>query len=125
MSTAFFVSAAWLAATVTSPTLAGDEPGAHAAAADEDAAYARALEKRAGDVLGVLKLDDPAKAARVREAVINQYRGLRRLHDARDANIKALQGRPVPDEAGPGKRIEAERARADAASSALNDRFLA
>src|SRR4051794_39494041 len=99
MRTVFFVSAIWLAAAVTSPTFAGDQSDAPAAAADEDAAYARALEKRAGDVLGVLGLDDPAKAARVREAVIDQYRGLRRLHDARDANIKALQGRPAPDKA--------------------------
>jgi hypothetical protein len=121
----FFVSAAWLATAVASPTLAGDEPGGPPVATDEDAVYARVLEKRASDVLGVLGLDDPAKAARVREAVINQYRGLRSLHDARDANIKALQGRPNPDGGEPGKLIDAERARADAASSALNDRFLA
>jgi hypothetical protein len=127
MRTVFFVSVstAWLAAAVASPTLAADEPGGPAAANDEEAAYTRALEKRADDVLAVLRLNDPAKVAHVREAVINQYRGLRKLHDARDATIKALQSRPNPDGGGPGKQIEAERARADAASSALNDRFLA
>src|SRR4051812_13339404 len=118
MRTVSFVLAAWLVAAVASLTFAGDEPGAPAAAADEEAAYTRVLEQRADAVLGVLKLDDPAKAAHVREAVINQYRGLRKLHDARDATIKALQGRPDPDEAGTAQQIEAERARADAASSA-------
>jgi hypothetical protein len=126
MRTAFFFSVACLAAPAALPTFAVDEPQAPAtAAADEESAYTRVLEKRADDMLGVLGLDDPARAARVREAVITQYRGLRRLQDTRDANIRALGERPDPDKSGPDKRVEAERERSNAAAAALNERFLA
>jgi hypothetical protein len=126
MRTAFFFSVACLATPAALPTLAVDDPKAPAtAAADEELPYTRALEKRADDMLGVLGLDDPAKAGRVREAVITQYRGLRRLQDTRDANIRALGERPDPDKSGPDKRVEAERERSNAAAAALNERFLA
>jgi hypothetical protein len=102
---------------------AADEPAA--ADADTDAAYTRVLEKRADDVLAVLKLDDPARAARVREAVIEQYRGLRRLHDARDARIKSLRDRPGAESAEVEGLVRADRERAEAASAALHERFFA
>ncbi len=125
MRTALFISVACLAAPAASPTFGADGPNALAAAADDDPAYSRVLEKRAADVLDVLGLDDPAKATRVREAVINEYRGLRKLHDARDAAIKALRGRGDRDKAELARQVEAERERTDAAASALTDGFLA
>jgi hypothetical protein len=125
MRTAFFVSVVCLAAPSATPTFGANGPNAPAAASDDDSAYTKVLEKRAADVLDVLGLDDPAKAARVREAVVNQYRGLRKLHDARDAAIQAFKGRSDQDKSELAGRIEAERARTDAAASALNDRFLA
>ncbi len=90
-----------------------------------DPAYTRVLEKRAADILDALKLDDQARAARVREIVIAQYRGLRKLHDARDAAIQATRDRRDREPAAKSRSIEAERARNDEAASALNDRFLA
>src|SRR5262249_24480875 len=120
MRTALFVSVACLAAPAACPTFGADGPAAPpAATADDGPAYMKVLEKRAADVLDVLALDEPAKAARVREVVINQYRGIRRLQDARDAAIKALKDRRDQDKSELAGRIEAERARTDAAASAL------
>jgi hypothetical protein len=115
-----FSSVACLALAL--PNFAGDAP---AAKADTDEAYTRVLETRAADILDVLGIDDPAKAARVRETIINQYRTLRTLQDARDAAIGALKARTDLEKAGLAERIDAERARADAAASAANDRYLA
>src|SRR5687767_273801 len=55
---------------------------------NEEAQYTADITKRANDVLAVLKLDDTAKADRVRETIINQYRALRTWHDANGANLK-------------------------------------
>jgi hypothetical protein len=92
---------------------------------DADEAYTHVLETRAADILDVLSIDDPAKAARVRETIINQYRTLRTLQDARDAAIRALNARTGLAKAGLAEQIDAERARADAAASTANDRYLA
>jgi hypothetical protein len=118
----YFISVACLTSTAAVPIIAADGSNAQT---DADPAYSRVLEKRAADVLDVLKLDDSAKAARVREAVVNQYRGLRKLHDARDEAIQAIKDRRDLDQPGLAKQIEAERAQSEAASSALNDAFLA
>ena len=118
MRTAFcFLSVACLAALSTLPAIAADGPDAQTAA---DRSYTQALEKRAADILDVLGLDDPAKAARVRETVINQYRGLRKLQDTRDGAIKALKDQP-----GLAKQLEEVHAHYEATASALNDSFLA
>ena len=123
MRAALFLSVACLAAL---SAFAADEPKAPSTApADAALEYTRDLEKRADGVLQALDLNDPARAARVREAVINQYRNLRRLHDARDANIRALKDRPDPARSELDKQVEAERARTDQAAAMLNARFLA
>lgn len=99
-------------------TTAQDAP---VAPKEDEAAYARTLEKRVADILAELKLDDPAVAGRVRDKIVAQYKGLRALHDARDAKLRAIE----PKDPGKSGRIEAERALAEVASSTLNDRFLA
>jgi hypothetical protein len=114
MRAAMFCSIACLAASAAVPASAADTAA--------EAEYTRALEKRAGDVLDVLKLDDEAKAARVRAVIIDEYRGLRKVHDARDAGIKAASELAPPDR---DARIKAERDRGDAAAAALNEKFLA
>jgi hypothetical protein len=60
------------------------------AAGDAAAEYTRAVEKRADDVIAALELKDPAKAKRVHEAVVPQYRALKDWHDANDAELKSL-----------------------------------
>ncbi len=91
----------------------------------DEAAYTRTIEKRADDVLGELRLNELAIAGRVRGIVIDQYRGLRSLHDARDAKVAQILADGTLE--GPTKvaRIEAERASTRNAAAALNDRFLA
>ena len=58
------------------------------AQAPDEAQYTADITKRANDVLAVLALDDTAKADRVRETIMNQYRALRTWHDANDAKLK-------------------------------------
>ena len=83
-----------------------------------DAAYEADLAKRADGVLQVLKLEDQAKAVRVREALIAQYRSLRTLHDARDAKLKQL---PSQDKDGAAK-VKGET---DQAVKKLHEEFIA
>ena len=125
MRPAFWSSIVCLAVAVVPPSPAAEGPTAPVTAPDADAAYTRALGKRADAVLDALTLQDPAKAARVRGAVIGQYRDLRRLHDARDANIKSLRDGPHVAQAELDRQIEDERGRTDAEAAALHGRFLA
>jgi hypothetical protein len=62
---------------------------AHAAPVD-DAAYTADITKRANDIIALLNISDAAQADKVRDVIITQYRGLRALHDARDAKVKEL-----------------------------------
>jgi hypothetical protein len=117
----FFVSAAWL--SFQAPATGGSDTPAAAKA--DDLAYSKTLEKRASEILEELQIKDPAIAGRVREVIIRQYRGLRDLHEARDAKIKGIQGAPDIAKDRKAGRIEAERASTEAAASSLNGRFLA
>jgi hypothetical protein len=58
------------------------------AQSDDEAKYTTDITKRANDVLMALKLEDSAKADRVRGIIMNQYRALRTWHDANDAKLK-------------------------------------
>jgi len=58
-----------------------------ARAADEEAAYTRIITERAEKIVEPLALDDGAKATRVRDLLVGQYRQLREIHDARDARL--------------------------------------
>jgi hypothetical protein len=120
MRTTILASVACLSVAAALPARAADGPESDAA----EVAYTQALEKRAADVLDVLKLDDPAKADRVREVIIAQYRGLRALHDARDARIKALRGRKDLAKADLDARIKTERGLTAASSAALHEKFV-
>lgn len=84
--------AAAAAAFVLFALLAPPTPAAGAAepAPDPEPAYTAAITKRADDILALLKLDDPAKADRVRQILINQYRSLRAIHDPRDEKLKSI-----------------------------------
>src|SRR5689334_11220221 len=71
------------------------EPAAAAsgADADRDAEYTKAIEKRTADILALLDITDPAKTARVHDAIMSQYRALRDWHDTNDAKLKkAMKG---------------------------------
>ena len=83
--------------------------------AQHDAQYEADLNKRADGVLKALALEDADKAARVKQAVIAQYRGIRKIDD------KFLAGVAKED------KVAMTRAREDAtaAKKPLHDAFLA
>jgi Spy/CpxP family protein refolding chaperone len=125
MRTSILASVAYLFLFAVAPATqvrAADGPGSDSAA---EAAYTKALEKRADDVLDVLKLDDKAKADRVRDVIIAEYRGLRALQDIRDERIKLLRGREELAKPDLDSRIKAERELTVASCASLNEKFLA
>ena len=85
-------------------------PAIFAAPADDEAAYTQAIEKRTADIISALDLKDEAKAARVHDAIVNQYRALRDWQEKNDAAKKAKDA-PKQEE------LKAER-------KALHDQFL-
>lgn len=63
-------------------------------AADREAAYQAAIERRTEDILQTLALDDAAKVARVRDAIMAHYRALRARDEVIDAKLKE-QGKEI------------------------------
>jgi hypothetical protein len=72
-------------------TAAGSTP------ADEEAAYARTINERADKIVNTLSIDDSAQSTRVRELIAAHYRGLRDIHDARNAKIDEAKQSPAAD----------------------------
>jgi hypothetical protein len=62
------------------------------AANEEEAAYTRTITERADKIVAPLGIDNAAKAGQVRDLIVNQYRGLRDIHAARDAKIAEVKG---------------------------------
>jgi Protein of unknown function (DUF3826) len=63
-------------------------PSSHAATtAEQDAAYTRTITERAEKIVAPLGIQDAAKATRIRDVIVNQYRNLSAVHAARDAKI--------------------------------------
>jgi hypothetical protein len=59
---------------------------------ESEAAYTQAIEKRVGDILVPLDLQEPATTAKVHDTLIAQYRTLRDWHDANDSSRQAAKG---------------------------------
>jgi len=55
---------------------------------DAEAKYTQAIEKRADDVVKALALQDSARASRVHNSIVAQYRALRDWHAANDPKLK-------------------------------------
>src|SRR5512137_238604 len=85
MTTRFFASAI-LTLGLACISVSAQENTPPANAEDMEAAYTTAIEKRTADIVEKLALKDAAKATRVHDIVITQYRTLR----ARDAAIDNL-----------------------------------
>ncbi|TWT77591.1 hypothetical protein Pla123a_13870 [Posidoniimonas polymericola] len=58
----------------------------------DEAAYRQVVRGRAEKIVTQLQLSDPAQAERVTTLIADYYRGLRDLHDARDAQLEELAG---------------------------------
>jgi hypothetical protein len=70
---------------------------AHQVATDQEAAYTQVINERAAKIVATLGIEDEAKAARVRDIIARQFRGLREIHDARDARIEEATKSPAGD----------------------------
>lgn len=80
-----------LSSVLAQPVFAEDtERTAPFTAAELEAVYSANIEKRAGDILKILALTDEAKAGRVKDAIMAQYRSLRARDEALDNMFQAL-----------------------------------
>jgi hypothetical protein len=68
-------------------TIGAASATAAAPTADQEAAYTRTITERSDKIVAPLAIDDAAKATRVRDLIVSQYRALSEIHDARDAKI--------------------------------------
>lgn len=64
------------------------------AIANDEAAYTRTITERADKIVAPLGIEDAAKAARVRDLLVDQYRRLREIHEARDARLAETDRSP-------------------------------
>jgi hypothetical protein len=105
-------------------TAAGMAP-ADATTVDEEAAYTKTINERADKIVGTLGIDDADKADRVRNVIAGQFRGLREIHDARDAKFDETKQTPGAD---PTIAAAWNRVASDQATMKVNDlhrRFVA
>jgi hypothetical protein len=95
-------------------------------AADTPPSVPNAVQvQRAEKITAALKLDDPAKAARVRDLIARQYADLSVIHSARDAAIKAAKEKGTTDKTAGMESVKAARDHATAAQDKLHPEYLA
>jgi len=95
-------------------------------AADTASSIPNAVQiQRAEKISAALKLDDPAKAARVRDLIAQQYADLSVIHSARDAAIKAAKEKGATDKTAGMEAMKIARATATAAQDKLHPEYLA
>lgn len=66
---------------------------------DKEAAYTKVITQRADKIVAPINITDPAKATRVRNIIVQQYRDLNEIHESRDIQVKAAK-----EEAGTDKK---------------------
>lgn len=95
-------------------------------AADTASSVPNAVQiQRAEKIAAALKLDDPAKAARVRDLIAQQYADLSVIHSARDAAIKAAKEKGATDKTAGMEAMKIARDSATAAQDKLHPEYLA
>jgi hypothetical protein len=92
-----------------------------AAAESANAAYTRVITERTQKIVDPLGIDDSAKAIRVRDIIVNQYRSLSQIHDARDKAIKVTRAEAADSD----KSVETIQNDAIAKTYRLHAEFLA
>jgi hypothetical protein len=102
------------------PAWAQDKP----AAENPDAAYTRVITDRAAKIVAALGITNAAKSDRVRDIIVQQYRDLSAIHDARDARIKAAK-QSKDDKKAAEAGIQAARDEARARLDKLHAEYLA
>lgn len=95
-------------------------------AADLPAATPNAIQiQRAEKISATLKLDDPAKAVRVRDIVARQYHELSVIHARRDEALHAAKTLAATDKSAAEAASKAAHAEAETAQDKLHPEFLA
>ena len=112
-----------LCAALTSPAHA--QPATNApATADAGAAYTRTITKRSADIVAALALTDAAKANRVQEILVAQYRALNAWHEQHDTELKALNKSTSNDDKEAAAKAKAQIAEVQATLKPIHDSFL-
>jgi len=92
--------------------------------ADPDPAYTRVITRRADKIVGVLELPDAGKRTRVRDIIVQQYRGLNAIHTQRDKEIEAAT-KTASDRADAEALAKSIRKQADLRVKQLHQSFIA
>lgn len=58
---------------------------------EEEAAYTRVITQRAAKIVATLDISDSIKANHITHIIANQYRNIKKLDEARDAELKAIK----------------------------------
>lgn len=93
--------------------------------AQAEAAYSRTIRQRADKIAATLDIADTNKLTRVSDIIAQQYRDLSKIHDARDARIKALKEKSSDDKKAANTTIQAARDEAKPKTDKLHAEFLA
>jgi len=92
--------------------------------APEDAAYTEMLNRRADKIVAALSLTDTDKAQRVKQLLIEQYRSLKPVHDARDAKLRQLREQAGPTTKPSQEQVNRVKEDAQAQLDQLNAEFV-
>lgn len=94
------------------------------ASIDADAAYTRTINQRADKIVATLGVTDTNKAVRVRDIIAGQYRDLNKIHEARDAQIKASKEKSGDDKQAANAAIQTVRDETKPKLDKLHGEFL-
>ncbi|WP_448698359.1 DUF3826 domain-containing protein [Mucilaginibacter sp. AW1-3] len=94
-------------------------------AANQDPNYTQVITARAYKIVNVLGITDSAKFKRVQGVIVDQYRNLSTIHDARNAQAKDIKQQAGEDKAAANAKIKAIDDDVDAKLSKLHAEYLA
>jgi Spy/CpxP family protein refolding chaperone len=92
---------------------------------DPEKAYTQAITERADKNVATLGITDAAKANRVRDLIVQQYRDLRAIHDPRDVRIKAAKDKAKENKEAADAEIKAAQDEAKVKLDKLHVAYLA
>jgi Spy/CpxP family protein refolding chaperone len=91
---------------------------------DTELAYTRTITERADKIIPTLDITNAARAAVVRDIIVQQYRDLRSIHDPRDAAIKAAKAKSTEDKSAAEAAVKAAQDEARVKLDKLHAEFL-
>ena len=90
-----------------------------------DAAYTKVITERADKIVAALGIADSGTTARVRGLIVQHYRSLREIHDARNAKVDDAKNSPGGDPTVASAWIKVARDSADLKLIEVHRRFVA